>query len=132
MFKDVIIFLTFNFLVTIGNMIPKVIRRPGPKWIPVPVILRAVLVFVFFAICNFKPDSRKHIPILITNDYIYWAGCILSPLLFGYFTSLLMMYTPRLVPEHSGTVSMLAGLAIAIGVATGLQFTKILEFIVLA
>ena len=115
-FQDVVTFLTFNVLVTIGNMIPKIIRKvgnivkirkrlthllilkftlkPGPKWIPIPVIIRAVLVFIFFAFCNFKPIERNNIPVLITNDYVYWIGCALSPLSFGYLTSLLMMYTP--------------------------------------
>jgi equilibrative nucleoside transporter 1/2/3 len=132
-FQDVVTFLTFNVLVTIGNMIPKIVRRPGPKWIPVPVIIRAVLVVLFFSVCNFKPKERRHIPVLITNDYIYWIGCALSPLSFGYFTSLLMMYTPGQVPsEHSGSAAMIAALVLTIGVTTGLQFSKIFEFIVLA
>ncbi|CAF0906783.1 unnamed protein product [Brachionus calyciflorus] len=132
MYIDVVIFLTFNFLVLFGNMLPKIIRIPGPKWIPVPVIIRALAVFILFPISNYRPDLDHRIPILITNDYIYWAMCFISPLLFGYFTSLLMMYTPNLVEdEYKGTVSMIAALTIAIGVATGLQFTKILELIVL-
>lgn len=132
-FQDVVTFLTFNVLVTLGNMLPKLVKWPGPKWIPIPVILRAVVVFIFFAFCNFKPDERKHIGVFITNDYVYWFGAGLSPFLFGYFTSLLMMYTPRQVePEHAGTASMIAALTLAIGVVSGLQFTKILEWIVLA
>jgi len=132
-FQDIVTFLTFNVLVTIGNMIPKIVRKPGPKWIPVPVILRAIIVFIFFALCNFKPEERNHIPVLIKNDYIYWIGCALSPLSFGYFTSLLMMYTPsQVAAEHSGSAAMIAALVLTIGVTTGLQFSKLLEFIVLA
>lgn len=151
-YQDILTFLTFNVIVTLGNMLPKLIKKvkvlffprscklsvivflfkPGPKWLPVPVIARAVIVFVFFAFCNFKPDQRNHIPILIKNDYVYWAACIISPLSFGYFTSLLMMYTPTLVaPEHSGYASMMGALMITIGVLTGLQFTKVFELIVL-
>lgn len=132
MFIDVVIFLTFNFLVLLGNMLPKIIRKPGPKWIPLPVIIRAVLVFILFPICNYQPEEAHRIPILITSNYVYWLICILSPLFFGYFTSLLMMYTPNLVEdEYKGTVSMIAALTIAVGVATGLQFTKVLQLIVL-
>jgi equilibrative nucleoside transporter 1/2/3 len=94
-FQDFVTFLTFNVAVTIGNLIPKLIRKPGPKFIPIPVILRALVVFVFFALCNYKPTKRNLIPVLITNDYAYWAMSALSPLLFGYFTSLMMMYTPK-------------------------------------
>jgi equilibrative nucleoside transporter 1/2/3 len=78
-------------------MLPKLVKWPGPKWIPIPVILRAIIVFIFFALCNFKPSERNNIPILIQNDYVYWFGAGLSPFIFGYFTSLLMMYTPRFV-----------------------------------
>jgi len=35
-------------------------------------------------------------------------------------------------PEHAGTASMIAALTLAIGVVSGLQFTKVLEWIVLA
>lgn len=95
-FQDVVTFLTFNVLVTIGNLIPKLIRRPGPKWIPVFVIARAVLVICFFLFSNFQPQTgTRNLPVYITNDYVYWVGCALSPLIFGYFTSLLMMYTPQ-------------------------------------
>lgn len=132
LFLDVVVFLTFNFLVLFGNMLPKIVRKPGPKWIPIPVIIRAILVFVLFSISNYQPDAVHRIPVLITNDYVYWAICFVSPFFFGYFTSLLMMYTPNLVEdEHKGTVSMMAALMLAVGVATGLQFTKVLEYIVL-
>ena len=98
-YQDVLTFLTFNVCVTLGNMLPRFVKKPGPKWIPVPVIARAILCFVFFAFCNFQPDKRldSAIPILIKNDYLYWAACIISPLTFGYFTSLMMMYTPKYV-----------------------------------
>ncbi|RNA20727.1 equilibrative nucleoside transporter 1-like [Brachionus plicatilis] len=131
-YLDIVVFLTFNFLVLFGNMLPRLVQKPGPKWIPAAVISRAVAVFVLFSISNFRPDVPHRIPVLITNDYVYWIICSVSSLLFGYFTSLLMMYTPNLVEdEHKGTVSMIAALSITIGVASGLQFTKILEFIVL-
>jgi hypothetical protein len=35
-------------------------------------------------------------------------------------------------PEHAGTASMISALTLAIGVVSGLQFTKVLEWIVLA
>lgn len=130
-FQDIVTFLTFNVLVTIGNLIPKLIRRPGPKWIPVFVIARAFIVITFFLFSNFQPNTgTRTLPVYITNDYVYWAGCALSPLIFGYFTSLLMMYTPQQVdPEHAGTAAMLSALVLVIGVVSGLQSTTILEAI---
>lgn len=93
-YNDFLTFLTFNVLVTLGNMLPKLIKIPGPRLLPIPVIIRSVIVFIFFALCNYKASERNLIPVLITNDWIYWFGAALSPFLFGYFTSLLMMYTP--------------------------------------
>jgi len=131
-YNNVLIFLTFNICVTLGNLLPKLIRVPGPKLLPIPVIARAVLVFIFFAFCNFEPSKRNHIPILFNNDWVYWAASAIHSFLFGYFTSLLMMYTPQLVaPEHQGPASMIAALMIAVGVMTGIYFYAVLEFIVL-
>lgn len=130
-YLDVVVFLTFNFFVLFGNILPRFVQKPGPKWIPIAVITRAIVVIIFFSFSNFRPELPHRIPILITNDYLYWTMCSVSSFLFGYFTSLLMMYTPNLVEdEYKGTVSMIAALSIAIGVASGLQFTKILELIV--
>lgn len=126
-FQDVVTFLTFNILVTLGNLIPKLIKKPGPKWIPIAVIGRAIIVLLFFLFSNYKPDERN-LPVLITNDYVYWIGAGLSPLIFGYFTSLLMMYTPQQVePEHAGTAAMLAALMLVVGVVSGLQFSVVLN-----
>lgn len=93
-FQDIVTFLTFNFFVTIGNLLPKLMKWPGPKILPYAVILRAILVLLFFVFSNYKPSERDLI-VLVTNDYVYWFGCALSPFIFGYFTSLLMMYTPQ-------------------------------------
>jgi equilibrative nucleoside transporter 1/2/3 len=66
--------------------------------------------------CNFNPLGRKHIPVLITNDYVYWAGGMIFPLVGGYLTSLLMMYAPQQVEgKYAGTASMLSALILVIG-----------------
>jgi hypothetical protein len=88
-------FLTFNTIVIFGNILPKFFRYPGPKWIPLFVILRVVLMFVFFAFCNFMPDQRNHIPVLIKNDYVYWIVSAIFTFFYGHFASLLMMYAPK-------------------------------------
>lgn len=70
---------------------------------------------------------------LVSSDWVYWVlGCAISPLAFGYFTSLLMMYAPRQVePQHAGTAAMLASLALVVGVTTGLNFVLVYEKLVL-
>lgn len=93
-YVDIVVFLTFHVSVTLGNLLasPKYNRQSIIRF---SVILRAILAFVFFAICNFNPDKRGYIPIWITNDYIYWIGCSVFPFFFGYLTSLLLINTPQ-------------------------------------
>lgn len=93
-FHDVVTFATFNIFVTVGNLMPRLVRWPGPKYLPYAVGLRALCVFLFFSFSNYMPNERT-LPVFVSNDYVYWFGCAISPLLFGYFTSLLMMYTPQ-------------------------------------
>ena len=69
--------------------------QPGPKWTWLPVMLRVVFI-PFFMFCNVKPDKRK-LPVLFANDYLYCIGGILMALSSGYFSSLTMMFAPRLL-----------------------------------
>jgi equilibrative nucleoside transporter 1/2/3 len=94
-YQDVVTFLTFNCMCTIGSLMPDMVPKIAPKWISIGVIVRALVVFAFYAVCNFKPDERNMIPVLITNDYVYWFGSALSPFLFGFFTSSIMMLAPK-------------------------------------
>ena len=99
---------------------------------PIAVVARAVLAFLFYTFSNFEPTKRT-LPVLISNDYGYWAGCIVNPIVFGYLTSLLMMFTPKQVePEYAGTAGMLSSLALVIGVTSGLNFSKLFGMIVAA
>ena len=127
-YHDIVTFLTFNIFVTIGNIIPRFVKWPGQKFIHIVVVLRACCVFGFFLCSNYKRDERNLVPVLVTNDYVYWAGAAASPLTFGYIASLLMMYTiKRVEPTFAGTASMLAALTLIIGVISGLQFSFILD-----
>jgi equilibrative nucleoside transporter 1/2/3 len=131
-YRDVLTFLTFNIFVLIGNLLPKLFKI-SKKNLIFGVFLRAILVFIFFAMCNFKPNERYNIPVLFDNDYIYWVGAMLSPLTFGYFTSLLMMYLPQSCNKNfQGLASMVAALVLSIGVVSGLQFGQVFELIVVA
>lgn len=131
-FTDITCFLTFNICVTLGTVSTEFLPHIKPKWISIPVVLKAVLSILFFLFCNYQPAARKDIfPVLFANDYVYWAGCIIFPLVNGYLVSLLMMYTPRQVEaKHAGTTAMLSVLILVIGVVCGLNFTKVLEIII--
>jgi len=58
-------------------------------------MLRAVFI-PFFMFCNFKPEKRT-LPVLFGNDYVYCVGGLLMALTNGYFSSLSMMFAPRLL-----------------------------------
>jgi len=59
------------------------------------VVLRVILIPLFL-ICNYHPIGvTRRIPVLIENDYVFWAlGAILG-LSSGYYSSVAMMYIPR-------------------------------------
>jgi len=59
------------------------------------VVLRVVLIPLFL-VCNYQPIGVTRVmPVLIENDYVFWAlGAILG-LSSGYYSSVAMMYTPR-------------------------------------
>jgi len=59
-----------------------------------PVLLRVVFI-PFFMFCNFKPEKRT-LPVLFGNDYLYCFVGIVMALTSGYFSSLSMMFAPRL------------------------------------
>lgn len=94
-FQDITMYLTFNVVVILGNMLPKYVRKPGPKWLIVLVIARVVCMLIFYTFCNFEPTKRNHIPVLIKNDYVYWGVSALFTFLYGHFASLLLMYIPK-------------------------------------
>lgn len=64
-------------------------------YLPIFVIIKALATVGFFLISNYAPTERKHIPVYIKNDYIYWLGSILLSYLSGYIVCLLMILTPK-------------------------------------
>lgn len=73
------------------------VSQPSPKYLVIPVVLRALFI-PFFLFCNFQPtDSTRALPVLIHNDWAYWCAGILLGFTSGYFSSISMMYTSRWV-----------------------------------
>ena len=69
--------------------------QPWPRWLFVPVLLRALFI-PFFAFCNYRPVGVERLwPVLIHWDWAYWAGGALLGLTSGYFSSMAMMFCPR-------------------------------------
>lgn len=88
-------FLTFNLWAMLGSLLSGYVKWPKPKYLWVPVTLR-VLYVPFFLLCNYQvPSVQRILPVLISNDWVYWITAITMGFTSGYFSSLAMMYTPK-------------------------------------
>lgn len=121
-------FLSFNLFAFLGNLTSEFIRVPGEKWVWIPVVIRGVLI-PFFLMCNFKPEERIF-DVIIENDYIYIVGGVVVGFTSGYFSSLCMMYGPKLVEqEYAGTAGMIMAFFLVLGIGTGVNFSLALGMI---
>jgi equilibrative nucleoside transporter 1/2/3 len=76
----------------------------------------------------FNGTNNSIVPILITNDWVYWFGSAASAFSFGYLTSLLLNCIPLQVEtKFIGIINMISSLIISIGILSGLQFIQFLK-----
>jgi len=72
--------------------------QPSRKYLIVGVLLRLVFVPLFL-FCNYQPKfedgSKRILPVLIHNDWVFWIIGALMGITSGHFSSLAMMYCPR-------------------------------------
>uniref|UniRef100_A0A158PCE4 Equilibrative nucleoside transporter 1 n=1 Tax=Angiostrongylus cantonensis TaxID=6313 RepID=A0A158PCE4_ANGCA len=87
-------FLNFNLMAAVGSTAANFIQ-PGPKTLLVPVLAR-LLFIPYFMLCNYNIDDRV-MPVIFQNEWFFIIGNALMALSSGYFSSLGMMYAPRLV-----------------------------------
>ncbi|KAK6618746.1 hypothetical protein RUM43_013137 [Polyplax serrata] len=130
-YENVMCFLTFNASAMLGSLVSNWIRWPSPKYLVIPVVLRALFI-PFFLFCNFQPtDSTRALPVLIHNDWAYWCAGILLGFTSGYFSSISMMYTSRTVePAHAPTAGMFGGAMLVTGIFCGVLFAMIFPWLV--
>lgn len=117
-------FLSFNVFAFLGNIVSEWVKVPGPRFIWIPVLLRGLLI-PFFLFCRFEVENKERtFPILIDNDYIYIVGGIVLAFTSGYYSSLAMMYGPKLVePEVAGIAGMIMAFCLVMGITTGVNFS---------
>lgn len=128
-FAPVCCFLCFNFFAMIGNIFPNWITWPGPRFLWIPVVLRA-LTIPYFMFCNYKPHKRS-LPVLISNEWAYIIVSVLHGLTSGYYSSLAMMYAPRCVDrEHAPTAGMMGAFFLILGIFTGVNFSFFISWLV--
>ncbi|XP_052751243.1 equilibrative nucleoside transporter 1 [Galleria mellonella] len=128
-FTMITCFLTFNLMAMIGNITASLWQFPTRRWLAVFTTLR-LLFIPFFLACNYKADVRT-IPVLVTNDWVYWIGSALMGWSSGHGSSLGMMYVSgNVAPEHAATAGMLGAATLVTGILCGLLFTRLCPIIV--
>ncbi|KAK6057877.1 nucleoside transporter [Cooperia oncophora] len=113
-YYGITVFLNFNLLAAIGSTTANFIQIPGPNLLLVPVSAR-LLFIPFFMLCNYNVDDRV-MPVYFENEWYFIIGNAIMAFTSGYFSSLAMMYAPRVVP---GSLSKTAGMIAALFLVTG-------------
>lgn len=130
-FIPVTCFLTFNVSAMLGNMMSGLFQWPGPRFLWIAVVLRALFI-PFFLLCAYTPlGVPRLMNVYIANDWVYWTGAFFMGLTSGYFSSLGMMYCPQTVePEYAATAGMFSAACLVSGIFFGINFANVMPIIV--
>ncbi|XP_053619521.1 equilibrative nucleoside transporter 1-like isoform X2 [Plodia interpunctella] len=122
-FVRITCFLTFNLTAMIGNITASLWQFPSRRWLSVFVTLRFLFI-PFFLVCKYNVSARR-LPVLVTSDYVYWAGSALFGWSSGHGSSLAMMYVSggAVSPAHAPVAGMLGSATLVSGILAGLLFT---------
>ncbi|PAV83493.1 hypothetical protein WR25_24058 [Diploscapter pachys] len=117
-FYGVEVFLNFNFFAALGSTAASYIQFPGPSLLIIPCLIRIVFI-PFFAFSNYIPTgyTTRSLPVLYKNEWVFFFGNAIMALTSGYFSSLGMMYAPRVVPPR---LSKFTGQASALALVGGM------------
>ncbi|EYC30935.1 hypothetical protein Y032_0004g1858 [Ancylostoma ceylanicum] len=129
LYPGITTFLVFNFFAAVGSTTANFIQFPGPRLLIFPVLAR-LLFIPFFMLCNYNVDDRV-MPVWFKNEWFFIIGNVIMALSSGYFSSLGMMYAPRVVPSSmSKTAGMAAALCLVTGIMAGVAFTPVITLMV--
>ncbi|XP_043496902.1 equilibrative nucleoside transporter 1 isoform X1 [Polistes fuscatus] len=130
-YVSVMCFLTFNITAMIGSSIASIVQWPSEKYLIIPIILR-IFFIPLFLFCNYQPaEITRYLPVFITNDWVYLVIGITMGISHGYFSSIAMMYCPRMVDQQYSSVAGMFGAALLItGIFTGVLFSFVMPMII--
>lgn len=120
-FAPITTFLTFNVFAVLGNLFANdKLFTPQNLWIPISMRLVFIPLFLF---CNYREGTRR-VPVLIKSDWVFWLLSALLGFTSGYFSSLSLMFAPRIVkPQNAQVAGMMAGSAVIVGIFAGVCIT---------
>lgn len=123
-FTVVTCFITFNFFAMLGSCLPIFVLWPSPKYLWVPCYLR-LLYIPFFVLCNYQVENIERVmPVVVKSDWLYWIVGATMAFSSGYFSSLGMIYTPKLVEDQYAPVAgMLSAAVLVTGIFAGILIT---------
>ncbi|XGW29400.1 hypothetical protein V3C99_008876 [Haemonchus contortus] len=123
------VFLNFNLLAAIGSTTANFVQIPGPDNIIIPVLLR-LLFIPYFMLCNYNVEDRV-MPVVFKNQWFFIIGNAVMAFTSGYFSSLALMYVPRVVPSSlTKTARLEAGASLVTGVLCGVSFVPAITYMV--
>nr|XP_031834262.1 NADPH-dependent diflavin oxidoreductase 1 isoform X3 [Nomia melanderi] len=130
-YSSVMCFLTFNITALIGSCAASLYQWPSKKYLVIPVVLR-VLYIPLFLMCNYRPkDYTRLLPVYINNDWVYFLIAVTMGISSGYYSSLSMMYCPRMVDsKYSSTAGMFGAASLITGIVSGLLFCMLMPNLV--
>ncbi|CAJ0572699.1 unnamed protein product, partial [Mesorhabditis spiculigera] len=116
------VFLLFNIFAFFGSLTANYVQFPSHEYLWIMTWAR-VLFIPFFMYCNYYPLKRT-LAVFFPSYYTYIVGAILMSFTSGYFSSLGMMYAPRVVdPSRARIAGMMAAFFLIFGIVSGLFFT---------
>ncbi|TMS36407.1 hypothetical protein L596_003579 [Steinernema carpocapsae] len=128
-FAAVTCFLLFNVFATIGSTIANFVQWPNPQTLWIPVVARFALIPAFM-FCNYRPLTRSW-PVYIESEWIFISLGVVMSVTSGYFSSLGMMYAPRVVdPKNSRIAGMMAAFFLILGICCGILNTFFVSYFI--
>ncbi|KAK0396792.1 hypothetical protein QR680_001858 [Steinernema hermaphroditum] len=129
LFTAVTTFLLFNVFASVGSVIANFVQWPNPKTLWIPVTLRLLLIPAFM-FCNYRPELRSW-PVLIESEWTFIFLGIVMSVTSGYFSSLAMMYAPRVVDTKNCRIAgMMAAFFLILGICCGIVNTFFVSYFI--
>ncbi|RCN32700.1 Nucleoside Transporter [Ancylostoma caninum] len=129
LYPGITVFLNFNLMAAIGSTTANFVQFPGPKLLIYPVAAR-LLFIPYFMLCNYNVEDRV-MPVWFKNEWFFILGNVVMAFTSGYFSSLAMMYAPRVVQSsYAKTAGMAGALFLITGIMCGVAFVPVITAMV--
>ncbi|RNA44220.1 equilibrative nucleoside transporter 1 [Brachionus plicatilis] len=131
LFVDITCDLTYYIATCLGSLTCFAFKKPSIKLSLAFSFLKSILTSCFFILCNFEPDKRKNLPVLVENDYVYWSGAFICHYSTALMVCLLMSFAPKEIKfKYKQSAALLTAFSFIFGSLCGSEFSRFFETIV--